>query len=103
MLAGAADGIGRAESFASQLPESSDGQSKTEKKIRAIVAAALTQGYNPLCIPIGGKSLLREQCMKSLPELFGGGPAPFDKAWKSAVNGSQPRLRMADHYKFAQR
>lgn len=88
---------------AAALPEQADdaGLSKCEKKIRAIEAAAAAQGYGALSIPTGGKTLLRAQCQKSNPLLFGAGPDPFEGAWRVAIACDPPRLRMANHNKFA--
>jgi hypothetical protein len=77
------------------------GLSKRERQIRAIEIAATAQGYDALRVPTGGKKLLMEQCQKSNSELFGGGPHPFNGAWKVAIACDPPRLRMADHKKFA--
>lgn len=74
-----------------------DELSKSEKKIRVIVAAAEAQGYEALSIPTGGKTLLRKKCIESRPDLFGSGHDPFNGAWKSASNSTPPRLRMAGH------
>jgi hypothetical protein len=77
------------------------GLSKREKQIRVIVAAAAAQGCDALSIPTGLKKILMKQCQKSNPVLFGAGPDPFNGAWKVAIACDPPRLRMADHKKFA--
>lgn len=74
--------------------------SKRERQIRAIEEAASENGYDALRIPTGGKSLLRKQCQRLHPSLFGAGPDPFNDAWKEALACNPPRLRMADHHKF---
>lgn len=84
-----------------QQQQDESGLSRTERKIRAIVRAAVAHGYDALCIPTGGKTLLMKQCIASWPELFGAGPDPFEGAWREAIKGEQPRLRMAHHNKFA--
>ena len=88
---------------AASMPEQTDdaGLSRREMQIRAIEAAAAAQGYDVVSIPTGGKKILMNQCRESNPELFGAGHDPFNDAWKKAIASTPPRLRMADHNKFA--
>ncbi|KAF3999179.1 hypothetical protein [Glaciimonas immobilis] len=79
------------------------GLSKREKQIRVIVTTAETKGYKVLSIETGNKALLRKACKTSRPDLFGAGDNPFDDAWEVATRSDPPRLRMADHDKFARR
>ena len=83
------------------VPPDDTGLSKREKQIRAIEAESDLLGYARLQIAIGGKTTLRNTCKQKYPDLFGGGNSPFDDAWKDASNSTPPRLRMADHNKFA--
>lgn len=83
-----------------QEQTSNAGLPKREKQIRAIEAAATAQGYDALSIPTKGKTILRAQCQKSNPVLFGAGPHPFNDAWKVANACKPPRLRMAEYRKF---
>ena len=79
------------------------GLSKRERQIQAIEASAQAAGYDPLNIPDGGKTKLRGQCMESRPDLFGAGETPFNGAWKDATEMVPPRIRMANHNKYAGR
>jgi hypothetical protein len=76
------------------------GLTRMERKIRAIEEATARMGLPVMCIPTGGKTTLRKECLKSLPQLFGSS-GQFDDAWKSAV--AQTRVRMANHDEFAAR
>jgi hypothetical protein len=84
-------------------PTDDAGLSRREKQIRAIEAEARKLGYDLLNIQTGGKAELRKACKTSRPELFGAGDDPFNDAWSDAVRSSPPRLRMANHHKFAAR
>lgn len=77
------------------------GLTKREKQIRAIEAVVEVLGYQKQRIPNGGKTTSRNKCKKDYPSLFGAGNSPFDDAWKEAISSTPPRLRMADHNKFA--
>lgn len=85
------------------LPENDDGLKQRERQIRAIESAAIEQGFKVLSIPNGGKTLLRKKCMSEHPKLFGGGPDPFNDAWKAASQSEPPRLRMDNHNKYSGR
>lgn len=77
--------------------------SKRERQICAIEQRAKLKKFDLLMIPTGGKSLLRDECLREFPDLFGAGPDPFNDAWKDAISKAPPRLRMADHEKFGNR
>lgn len=66
------------------------------QQIEAILAAIATLGYDPLSIPDGGKTAIRQACLAQ-PSLFT--DSAFDHAWKEAAK--QARVRMANHEKFA--
>lgn len=92
-------------SIGREIPQigSAEGLTRRERQICAIEQKAKDAKYDLLMIPTGGKSVLRDICMKTLPELFGAGPDPFNDAWKDAISQEPPRLRMADHDKFGNR
>lgn len=79
------------------------GLSKRERQIRAIEAEVELSGYEKLKIQTGCKTALRKKCKEKFLLLFGAGNSPFDDAWKAASNSTPPRLRMADHNKFARK
>lgn len=77
------------------------GTTKREQQIRAIEEMADKQKYPRQQIPDGGKTELRNLCKTERPDLFGGGNAPFDDAWKAASKAN--RIAMANRNKFAGR
>ncbi|MGX0136289.1 hypothetical protein [Cupriavidus metallidurans] len=77
------------------------GTTKREQQIRAIEEMADKQKYPRQQIPDGGKTELRNLCKAEHPDLFGGGNAPFDDAWKAASKAD--RIAMANRNKFAGR
>jgi hypothetical protein len=77
--------------------EAATGLTRSELQIRAIEDAITSSGYAPLSIPEKGKALLRNDCMKSQPRLFGSA-GQFDEAWKAARK--QGRVRMEYHEKY---
>ena len=85
------------------VPPDDTGLSKRERQIRAMEAEAELLGYKKLEIVTGCKTALRKACKEKHPSLFGGGDYPFNDAWNEAINSAPPRLRMADHQKFAGR
>lgn len=72
---------------------------KSEKQISAILEAIRSKGLNPMEIPDGGKSSLRDECRRVRPDLFDS-DSSFDNAWKK---GSKESFMMANHYGYAKR
>lgn len=82
-------------------PPSDAGLSKRERQIRTIEAESDLLGYERQQIATGCKTTLRNICKEKNPLLFGAGNDPFNDAWNDAIHSSPPRLRMAEHNKFA--
>lgn len=74
------------------------GLTKREQKIRTILAGIQARGWDVNAIPEGGKSELRTQLMATHSALFGGGPSPFNDAWKAA--STSKRLRVFGYQKY---
>lgn len=81
------------------LRDNDSGSTKRERQIRAIEEMADKLNYPRQKIPTGGKTEIRKLCKLQHPDLFGGGDAPFDDAWKVASKTN--RIVMEDRNKFA--
>jgi hypothetical protein len=77
---------------------SANGLTKRQRQIIAIADAAKQLFPDPLSIPEGGKSQIKEKCERN-HGLFA--ENSFKKAWQAAVN--EGRIRMSNHDQFARR
>jgi hypothetical protein len=67
-----------------------------QRRITAMIDAAIACGYDPLAIPMGGKKAIQQRCLLD-PKLFA--RDTFLKAW-SFASSQQGTLRMADRDKY---
>ncbi len=77
-----------------------ESEAKTTKRrdtqINAIVQQAKTFGYNSLSIPYGGKTKIKNECLKNT-NLFT--EAGFDHAWRKARKDSLVEVENIDSYR----
>jgi hypothetical protein len=67
------------------------------RQVAAILSAINDSGYDPLCIPRGGKKKIEDVCLDNA-QLFTSGNS-FERAWQAA--GKQGRVRVKDHKVYA--
>lgn len=74
-------------------------EGRRHQQIAAILSAINDFGYDPLCIPRGGKKEIEDVCLGNA-RLFTSGNS-FERAWRAA--GKQGQVRVKDHEVYARR
>lgn len=72
-----------------------------ELQRRHILQTALRLSFDPHAIPTGGKKTIKDICLAERKDLFT--EAGFDHAWKDAIKGDNPTVRMKDHNTYSRR
>ncbi|WP_417276392.1 hypothetical protein [Castellaniella sp.] len=88
---------GYAVSAPTSPPPPPEKESPRRRQIAAILSAINDSGYDPLCIPRGGKKKIEDVCLGNA-QLFTSGNS-FERAWQAA--GKQGQVRVKDHKVYA--
>ena len=65
------------------------------KQINEIIIIAGQLGYNPMCIPKGGKAIIKKECLKKAAVFTDSG---FDHAWKRANKLNKISIENKEQY-----
>lgn len=80
-----------------EIRKSEKEPSRIETRIETILDVVHEFGYDPLCIPYGGKSKIKKRCSEEHFALFK--TAGFDHAWKEASKRKIVEVENADQYR----